>query len=404
MSGELTAGGNRKPSMMSKGSAFLFSNYTYLRLLTIFFVQFPISGYGPPSLFLCRGTVLKTLPRILLGYGKLLVNILHSDSYVINSENFRNLNEQLKNGCILLQGYGIRAPGELYYEAFPFAATDKEPNKWSGHKAVRKLQEHLDLKHHCGYITFVNTGVADIGCDNYELEVRLRHPKSKLKAWRKENSQKELVPNKTKIVKQDIEELPELPKDLMSPDTTEVCSFARAASAAGITATTPQHNLKTPDENYFSSSPKNNEPSAVYTSEYCNELLASELAMCKPAMVSQGSLEVRLDKTDADANGSEEDLAEEWTLLDVNFGVPLFDVDSNTRICEQIVRHLCSEDNLNELPHKSREMFDKFNTFIKQCLYFEDEQMDQLKIGKNLPHPRINLAFENGRVCYWNGR
>ncbi|XP_065360079.1 protein FAM91A1 [Calliphora vicina] len=364
-----------------------------------------ITGYGPPSLFLCRGTVLKTLPRIFLGYGKLLVNILHSDSYVINSENFRNLNDQLKNGCILLQGYGIRTPGELRYEAFPFNTRDKEQNKWSAHKAVQKLQEQLDLKYHCGYITFVNTGVPDIGCDNYEVVVRLRHPKSKLKAMRKENSLKESVPNIMKMEKEKPEELPELPKDLMSP----VCSFARSAAIIG---TSPQHNLKTPNENYFASSPKNNEPTAVYTSEDCNELLASELAKCKNELVSQGSVEIPLDMAineavrqtvDSDEEESEEQ-AEEWTLLDVNYGVPLFDVDCNTRICEQIVRNLCAEDNLKELPQKSLEMSEKFYDFIKQCLYFEDERMDQMKIGKNLPHPRINLAFENGKVCYWNGR
>ena len=369
-------------------------------------------GYGPPSLFLCRGTVLKTLPRIFLGYGKLLVNILHSDSYVINSENYRNLNDQLKNGCILLQGYGIRSPGELRYEAFPFNTNERVPNKWSNHKAVQKLQDILDLKHHCGYITFLNTGVPDIGCENYELEVKLKHPKSKLKACKKENSLKEIVPNKTKPDRErekgkekqeeKSKELPELPKDLLSPDNTEVCSFTRPA-------TSPLHHLKTPDENYFASSPKNNEPSAIYTSEDCNELLASELAKCKPELISQGSVEIPLNNSTFTSQlDSEDELADEtaevWTLLDVNFGVPLFDVDCNTRICEQIVRHLCSEDNLKELPQRSLDMSEKFYNFIRQCMYFEDEHVDQLKIGKNLPHPRINLAFENGKVCYWNGR
>ncbi|XP_061393166.1 protein FAM91A1 [Musca vetustissima] len=372
-----------------------------------------ITGYGPPSLFLCRGTVLKSLPRIFLGYGKLLVNILHSDSYVINSENFRNLNDQLKNGCILLQGYGIRSPGELHYEAFPFTSDGRrDSNKWSQHKAVQKLQEHLDLKHHCGYITFVNTGVADIGCEHYELEVRLRHPRSKLKAVRKEkDTPSSTVPNVLKLEGEEGgEEKLDPVKDLLSPDQTELCSFARSTNS-------PQHqNLKTPDENYFASNKANQEPSAVYTSEDCSELLASELANCsggKMELVSQGSVEIPLDREAlqrqpilTEEEDDSEDTTEEWTLLDVNFGVPLFDVDTNTRICEQIVRHLSAEENLNELPRKSAEMAEKFNNFIKQCLYFEDEPaaVEQLKLGKTLPHPRINLAFENGKVCYWNGR
>jgi hypothetical protein len=84
-----------------------------------------ISGYGPPSLFLTRGTIIKTLPRLFLGYGKLLVTIVQTDSYVINSANFRSVNDQLKNGCVLIQGFGIKNPGELKYEAFPFDLNGK---------------------------------------------------------------------------------------------------------------------------------------------------------------------------------------------------------------------------------------------------------------------------------------
>lgn len=84
-----------------------------------------MSGYGPPSLLIIKGTVLKSLPRIFLGYGKLLVTIIHTDSYVINSENYRSLNDQLKNGCVLVQGYGIRNPADIHYEAFPFNKAGK---------------------------------------------------------------------------------------------------------------------------------------------------------------------------------------------------------------------------------------------------------------------------------------
>lgn len=66
------------------------------------------------------GTVLRALPRIFLGYGKLLVTIVNTDSYIISSENYRSLNDQLKNGCVLVQGFGIRDPAEVRYEAFPF--------------------------------------------------------------------------------------------------------------------------------------------------------------------------------------------------------------------------------------------------------------------------------------------
>ncbi|XP_017472679.1 PREDICTED: protein FAM91A1 [Rhagoletis zephyria] len=388
-----------------------------------------ITGYGPPSLFLCRGTVLKTLPRIFLGYGKLLVNILHSDSYVLNSENFRNLNDQLKNGCILVQGYGIRQPGLLRYESFPFNGNDSRQQQWANHNAVQQLAKLLDLEHNCGFITFLNTGVPDIGCESFELQVHIRHPKSKAKSpvetktvTVESNRSKEIVPNVIANATAPIK-LSTLtqPQDLLSPaDGSEVTSFARL-SASPINAS----QLKSPDENYFAVSPQNGSPSNIFTSDDCNELLASELAKCdadsaaqnasKNELVSQSSVEIPISfaanngdsKTilDSPDTSSEETNTEEWTLLDVNFGVPLFDVDCNTRICEQIVRKLHRDENLQVLPAKATKMNEAFMNFVKQCMYFEDEpNIEQLKIGKVLPYPRINLAFENGRVCYWSGR
>ncbi|EDV97125.1 protein FAM91A1 [Drosophila grimshawi] len=325
-----------------------------------------ITGYGPPSLLLCRGTVLKTLPRLFLGYGKLLVNILHSDAYVLNSENFRNLNDQLKNGCVLLQGYGIRTAGQLHYESFPFHATDASQAKWANHRAVQKLAEHLDLRHQCGYITFLNTGVPDLGCEDYELQVRLKQPQRK-----RPNTKSNHVPN-----------------DL----------------------------LTSPDENHFAATPEHG-PANDYTSSDCGQLLASELAKCtdnsRVELLSQSSVELPIgdgaEPLAAESPSPELSGVEDWTLLDVNFGVPLFDVDTNTRICEQLVHRLCSDDNLRQLPASGQHTQQLFLEFVRQCMHFEEEQTatqlrEPLQPTRNLPHPRINLAFENGRVGSWNGR
>ncbi|KAH8411184.1 hypothetical protein KR222_010052 [Zaprionus bogoriensis] len=318
-----------------------------------------ITGYGPPSLLLCRGTVLKSLPRLFLGYGKLLVNILHSDSYVLNSENFRNLNDQLKNGCVLVQGYGISTAGALHYESFPFQGADERQAKWATHRAVAKLAEHLDLRQQCGYITFLNTGVPDLGCEEYELPVKLKLPARK-------RTGKSSVPN-------------------------------------------AEQQLKSPDENHFASTPEHG-PANDFTSADCSQVLASELAKCSRGdLLSQSSVELPID-ANSELDTDLENSTEEWTLLDVNFGVPLFDVDTNTRICEQLVQQLCSDENLEKLPASAQSSQQLFLEFVRQCMYFEDDPAapaqlrEPLQPTRVLPHPRINLAFENGRVGYWNGR
>lgn len=357
-----------------------------------------------------------------MGYGKLLVNILHSDSYVINSENFRNLNDQLKNGCILLQGNGIRSAGEQRYESFPFDAQDKQQQKWMKHKAVEKLREHLDLENMCGFITFVNTGVPDIGCEDYDVNVHLRHSKSKIKNTANAETSKQVKTNKENVPNLKQEEEEELLDAITSPTTeaaSELIGFVRSPGKQKVVP-----NLKSPDENYFANSPQNSSPSNVFISDDCNELLASELANCgdlaadgscsqgnKPELVSQGSVEIPFNQlsllqTASKETEEEEDTSEEWTLVDVNFGVPLFDVNCNTRICEQIVQNLCSDEKLAKLPQIAEQMNEKFLKFVQQCMYFEDEQSFKqvIKADKQLPHPRINLAFENGKVCFWSGR
>lgn len=54
---------------------------------------------------------------------------------------------------------------------------DSTKQKWVTHKGVQKLEEVLNLKETCGYITFINTGVPDIGCEQYDVNVHLMKPK-----------------------------------------------------------------------------------------------------------------------------------------------------------------------------------------------------------------------------------
>lgn len=257
-----------------------------------------ISGYGPPSLFLTRGTVLKSLPRIFLGYGKLLITMLHTDSYVLNSENYFSLNDQLKNGCVLVQGFGIKEPGDLKYEAFPFDHSNTTKCISLTHKGVDKLKSVLNFINTCGFVTFVNTGVRDIGCENYDPEVHLERPKSK-----KQPKQTSINKEKQQV------------KELLSPmDGSEITNF-KIPQAAVI-------KLKSPDENYFAITPPTDSlspsPSNVFRSDDCNEILESELAKLNEEatrtgqLVSQGSIEVPIE--DAKNNSLQENYALDDTV------------------------------------------------------------------------------------------
>lgn len=59
---------------------------------------------------------------------------------------------------------------------------DPTKEKWINHRGIQKLEGVLNLKETCGYITFINTGVPDIGCEKYDNDVHLIKPKRNLKA------------------------------------------------------------------------------------------------------------------------------------------------------------------------------------------------------------------------------
>lgn len=384
-----------------------------------------ILGYGPPSLFLCRGTVLKALPSIFLGYGKLLVNILNSDSYVLNSENYNNINDQLRNGCVLVQAYGIRTSGELHYEAFPFDdyENSKTLNTWCKHNAVVRLKKHLDLSNHCGYITFLKTGVCDIGCEYYDSDVHITVPRKKsLTTLIKNRLQQQQQQHQLNNNNNENDNTINRHKKSFNTLTTSIIENGNVAQLAN-----DEDYLRKPDENYFgeiniekldnADDDKQQQPSAIFAGADSSVLLADELAQCdnKGTIKSQTSIEIPMYGNDRNnsqmvydiSNGTENTIpststAEVWTLLDVNFGVPLFDIDCNTKICEKIAKKLCKDKCLEIAMSERRKMSDIFNKFIRQCLMADE--MALCKLANGPPHPCYNLAFENGRVCYWNGK
>jgi hypothetical protein len=280
-----------------------------------------ICGYGPPTLLLVKGTVLRNLPRLFLGYGKLLVTIVHTDSYVINSENFRSLNDQLRQNHIMVQGYGIRSPGEIFYEAFPMekiASKGGKIDKCKNQRAFDKLADVLNLKDICGYITFLKTGVPDLGCEDFLMEVCLQRPKAK-KPGRVVMIDNSARPSTLKPITKDISF-----QDLQSPlDSTDIITQFDKNKATIIDGSLST--LKSPDENHFASTPIKS-PSNVYRSADCNELLERELdesansnsskrldddEKCIPKhLVSQSSIEIELDASYA--SGSMENIKEEY--------------------------------------------------------------------------------------------
>ncbi|XP_073319497.1 protein FAM91A1 isoform X2 [Pagrus major] len=120
-----------------------------------------VTGQGPPSLLLSKGSRLRKLPDIFQVYDRLLITSWGHDPGVVPTSNVLTmLNDALTHSAVLIQGHGMHGHGETVHIPFPFDEEDlKADFSYSNmctHKSLQKLKENVDLEHQCGYITMLN--------------------------------------------------------------------------------------------------------------------------------------------------------------------------------------------------------------------------------------------------------
>ncbi|XP_077496728.1 protein FAM91A1 [Amblyomma americanum] len=117
-----------------------------------------LSGHGPPSLLVSKGTRLRMLPSIFEAYDKLLVTTWgHGPGTVPTSCALITLNDALTHSAVLIQAQGV--PGSQGQVNIPFPFDKQEENekgnKLVNHPAMERLQEELQLGFSCGYVTLM---------------------------------------------------------------------------------------------------------------------------------------------------------------------------------------------------------------------------------------------------------
>uniref|UniRef100_A0A8C1FN26 Family with sequence similarity 91 member A1 n=1 Tax=Cyprinus carpio carpio TaxID=630221 RepID=A0A8C1FN26_CYPCA len=122
---------------------------------------YSVTGQGPPSLLLSKGSRLRKLPEIFQAYDRLLITSWGHDPGVVPTSNVLTmLNDALTHSAVLIQGHGMHGHGETVYVPFPFDDEDLKAefsySNMCAHKALKILRDKVDLEHQCGYITMLN--------------------------------------------------------------------------------------------------------------------------------------------------------------------------------------------------------------------------------------------------------
>ncbi|XP_015284441.1 PREDICTED: protein FAM91A1 [Gekko japonicus] len=126
-----------------------------------------ITGQGPPSLLLSKGTRLRKLPDIFQGYDRLLITSWGHDPGVVPTSNVLTmLNDALTHSAVLIQGHGMHGIGETVHMPFPFDEAEQQGEfshvNMGVHRALRTLREKMDLQHFCGYVTMLNSSTHQV--------------------------------------------------------------------------------------------------------------------------------------------------------------------------------------------------------------------------------------------------
>ncbi|XP_013401437.1 protein FAM91A1 [Lingula anatina] len=122
-----------------------------------------ITGCGPPSLLLVKGTRLKRLPKVFQEYDRLLVTTWGHDPGVLATSNLLlTLNDALTHSAVLIQAHGWLDEGMTVHVPFPLEKEGKRglfsKENVEAHFAVQELASKIDLSHSCGYVTLLKTG------------------------------------------------------------------------------------------------------------------------------------------------------------------------------------------------------------------------------------------------------
>ncbi|XP_066272929.1 protein FAM91A1-like [Branchiostoma lanceolatum] len=296
-----------------------------------------VTGCGPPTLLLVRGTRLRRLPSVFQEYDRLLITTWGHDPGVVATSNvLLTLNDALTHSAVLIQAHGLYTDGETEYVPFPLEdAGDKvlfSRNMMQAHYAVQKLASQLDLSHTCGYVTMLKTG-------------------------------------KT-----------------------------HRTSSQVIAMPTQQGQNATDGQKEGSSSGENNGDSFVMVNRDTLSLDVSS------PLRNNGRKEGQTEETEA-----------EWVMLDMFYGIPLFNGELNTRVCERMAAQgLCRLESLGELLHSSRKLVLQLLDFISenQDLPIVPEQGGDglAPVGgttsqdHGVPLPTRNLLFHEGKLAMWDGK
>ncbi|XP_050352579.1 protein FAM91A1 [Nymphalis io] len=426
-----------------------------------------LAGYGPPTLLLTKGTVLRGIPRSLLGFSRLAVSWWGAESEsaaLPAAAALAGANSALRRGPVLLQAAGVRAAPVVAHLSFPPSSDDADElqSLWGKHAGLRRLLRRLRLSRSAGYVTLADIGVPDLGCAHPPAAVQLVTPRKKKDTCGIAKPVSEISISSNDSAKEMTEYTKVINNRLQSPieshfavtptgdsktsspangftsaeggkllceelDSLNIETYQSKESIASSDDFVPIHSSTSIDELKEKHSIEDSRNESVLDDSISIQSPANVRDnINKPdqlselfspveesiSMFTQLSDKLTEITTEGDSgvdtahNYSDDETCkpEKWTILDLQFGIPLFDEALCEKVCRSIVEKIAKPELLDKVKEDNEFIRSDVLKFVSQCQYYPGEDMGIVKRGTLVPLPRKCLVFENGRISEWNGK
>lgn len=89
----------------------------------------------------------------------------------------------------------------------------------------------------------------------------------------------------------------------------------------------------------------------------------------------------------------------DWTILNVDFGIPLFDSQLNREVCDRITsQKLWQRETLDSLMQVQKSLSERLAEFIRQNV---DASTEGKLVPSDMTLPTKNLFFVDGKLTLW---
>ena len=349
---------------------------------------------GPPSLLLTRGTRLQTLPPMFRPFSEVLCETWGHDPTVLSTNTIlQTVNDTLTHTPVFLQAYGTGSDTITKYIPLPLRAEELHSLDPSIQSILQSLGQVMDLSLSCGYVTMLKIGP------------------SRLPSFFQTPTIPDCFSTRTSTDLTDTLTDPQKGASLALPleDTIVVQSNCTPQPPELLIDVSPQRDPSPPPES--PSTPKLTSAQSM-AENFLREL--DDLKVLEEASPFDSTSDAISIDQDSDTKsleqisislpkrGSGNSPFSAWVLLDVSFGVPLFDIELNKRVCQNILSdNTLDPNNLMQNSIQTQRLAADVQVFIDKCQAQHSSVQSWSLCSRSVlslphvPHPTRCISFSD---------